>query len=480
MGAWLKNAAGTLHTHNSLPLRTALSGTASASTRALLTGMLLLGLSACVAETTGPTDDGQPERALAGSEPRVVVSIVDSAINPYHAYFYAGSEIYADMPPSSITPAVLAELGVDPQDSVRLTRSGDIEADKAADTAFWDQVEHGRPYWFEGSNIVAISFCEEGFRPLEPDVEKSAHGTGVSAALLKANPEAILLFVESCAQPEAHEMLYALEHPAVDIFSFSYNLGLPITEVGAYRAVVELGKLIFQAAGNYLVPVEYQGGPGSWWTIGVSGIDVEENGQSSTGALLPDFVAGFRDSLPFCNDCETGLVPIGGTSVSTPQAAGLASKALLEARRWYGHSGGIRPAEDGELAAMVMDGDRRIRNWDLRRALEEAAYVEYGPEDYAGPSLVVDLPPIGSLPYNPLAPWLQLAWGDLSTDPGKGVLQEALAHLGLWAATRAKSEDYCLYMAEQMRRRQAYGDLRGQVTGEVVPEPNPYRFCDAD
>ncbi len=409
---------------------------------------------------------------------RVVVAVVDTSINPYHDYFYANSPIYPDAGPASVSPAVLAELGVDSGDHIVLTRSGDFAADVAADASFWNQVERGRPYWFKGSNIVAISFCEDSLAALKPQTEKNPHGTGVSAAVLKANPEAVLLFVESCAEPEPHELKYALEHPAVDMLAFSYNLGLPITEAGAYRGVVELGKLIFQAAGNYLVPVSYQGGPGSWWTIGVSGIDEQSGGQSSTGALLPDFVAGFRDTLPFCNDCESELLPIGGTSISTPQATGLASKVLLQARRWLGHRGGIDPGDGEQAPAMVVAGEQRITNWDLRRALEEAAYVDYGPEDYAGPELEPDLPPLRALPINPLAPWLQLAWGDLSTAADKAVVQEALGWLGFGAPGRLKPAGFCDYMAAQMRRRQAYGDLRGQVTGELVPSPNPYRFCD--
>ena len=128
---------------------------------------------------------------------------------------------------------------------------------------------------------------------------------------------------------------------------------------------------------------------------------------------------------------------------------------------------------------MAVSGSQRIRNWDLRRALEEAAYVDYGPGDYVPPTPVADLPPVNALPINPLAPWLQLAWGDLSTDPAKGVLDETLAHLGLGTPMRTKPTGYCDFMAEQMRTRQQYGDARGQATGEVVPDPNPYRYCDA-
>lgn len=447
---------------------------------ALLSAPLLLAAcadSGMVGESTGTGDDPVQAKAAA----RVVVAVVDSALNPYHAFFYAGSPIYPDAAPASVTPDVLAELGVTSVDRVRLTRSGDLAADVAADAAFWDRVEHGKPYWFEGSNVVAVSYCEEPFRPLQPQAEKNPHGTGTSASMLKAHPEAVLLFIEACEMPtgpDAEALEYVLTHPAVDLLSFSYNFGLPTTEPSAYRGVIEFGKLIFQAAGNYPIPVPYQGGAGSWWTIGVSGIDEQANGQVVSAALLPDFVAGFADTLPFCMDCETELLTIAGTSVSTPQAAGLASKILLEARRRLGHEGGIH-IDAGQPPAMVVSGERRVSNWDLRRALEEAAYVDYGPGDYTPPAPVVDLPPINAVPINPQAPWLQIAWGDLSTQPAKGVLDETLAHLGFGAPTREKPAGYCDFMAEQMRTRQEYGDARGQASGEVVPTPNPYRFCDA-
>lgn len=417
----------------------------------------------------------------AKAAPRVVVAVLDSALNPYHGYFHAGSPIYQGTAPASVTSAVLEELGVATADRVQLTRGGDLAADVAADAAFWDRVERGRPYWFQGTNIVAMSNCEEPFLPLRPQAGKNPHGTGTSAALLKANPEAVLLFYEACempAGPDAEALEYVLTHPAVDLLSFSYNFGLPTTEPSSYRGVVEFGKLIFQAAGNYPIPVTYQGGAGSWWTIGVSGLDEQAAGQSVSAALLPDFVADFSDDLPFCMDCESGLVTVAGTSLSTPQAAGLASKVLLDARRRMDHSGGIR-ANEGLPPAMAVSGARRLTNWDLRRALEEAAYADYGPGDYRPPTPVADLPPVNAIPINPLAPWLQLGWGDLSLAPEKGVVSEALSHLGFGQPGRNKTAGHCQFMATQMRARQAYGDLRGAASGEQVPADNPYRYCDA-
>ena len=71
----------------------------------------------------------------AAAKSRVVVAVLDSALNPYHEFFYAGSPIYAGTAPSSVTPEVLAELGVASADQMQLTRSGDLAADVAADAA---------------------------------------------------------------------------------------------------------------------------------------------------------------------------------------------------------------------------------------------------------------------------------------------------------------------------------------------------------
>ena len=96
----------------------------------------LIGLAGCA----GPDGSAQaPERqATEAADIRVVVAVVDTSINLYHDFYYAGSPIYADSAPASVTPAVLAELGIPQENHLRLTRSGDFAADVQADAATWD------------------------------------------------------------------------------------------------------------------------------------------------------------------------------------------------------------------------------------------------------------------------------------------------------------------------------------------------------
>ena len=434
-------------------------------------------LGACSQADDG-ADSDKDTTAGAGA-PRVVVAVVDSSFNMYHEYFHAGSAIYPGTAPASVTPEVLAEFGVPAQNRVRLTRSGNLAQDVAADSAFWSRVRRGEPYWFEGTNLIAVSFCEEAFAPLVPDPAKNPHGTGTSASVLRANPEAVLLLVEACTTPEAPELEYAGTHPAVDLLSYSFSIGfgVPVSYAASYRAVVEMGKLQFHAAGNLPNPTPIQGGPGQWWVIGVSGIEeYGSGGQTLLASNLPDFVGNYTDTLPFCMDCESGLVLVGGTSLSAPRAAGVASRVLLEARRMLGHTGGIRSS--GGQPALLAAGGRTITNWELRRALEQAAWVDYGLATFT-PGPDSSPLPIGSLPVNPLAPWLQIGWGDLSAEPAKGVVAETLAHLGFGTPTRSKASGYCTFQDANLRTRQTYWNLIDSVRGlgEVVPTPDPYRHC---
>lgn len=440
---------------------------------------LCFGLSAC-----GNSDLlSERSKSSKNSESRVVVAIADSAFNPYHSFFYAGSLIYPDSAPSSVTPSVLAEFGIPPENQIDLTRSGVIATDIAADAEFWNRVKRGQPYWFKGTNLIAISTCDVS--PLVPTNLKDSHGVGVSAAAQKANPEAILLLIEECRVDGVGRISgvdLAITHPATDIFSYSYTVAAPapISEHDSYRGVVELGRLMFQSAGNEPGLTPIQPGPGFWWVIGVSGYEeLGGGGQTLLAANFPDFVSDFTDTaLPDCLDCETELDTKSGTSYSAPRAAGVASRVLLEARRTLGHGGGVITADDGR-PALIATGGRVITNWDLRRALEEAAYVDYGIEDYS-----FEGEAIPGAPINPAAPWLQLGWGDLTALPEKQVIQEALAHLGLATPARFKDQGFCDFQAANMRFRQQYWDvaaataaLRGQ--SESVPDPNPYRYCES-
>lgn len=424
------------------------------------------------------------------SDTRVVVAVIDSAINAYHDFYYAGSPIYADTAPSAVTPSVLQELGVKPENVLELTRTGNLQADIAADQAIWSSLKRGEAYWVKGTNVVMTSFVAGELPVLVPDINKSAHGIGTSAAVLTANPEAVILFVETegdLANDASHD--YAFLHPAVDMISTSYgisipNTGFPLPEWRAFRnsypAVVEMGKLHFSSGGNGPGLTPLRAGAGPWWSIGVSGIEEgDSEGRSLLSGNFPDFLSDFYQDLPYCHDAEDCYQGVGGTSFSTPRAAGVASRVLLEARREAGHKGGIATLAG---APVMVERELPVSNWFLRRALEQAAYIP----DILNYDPVAGVTDLVGVPVNPLAPWLQVGWGDLSALPEKGVVSAALSHLGFAGETRDKTTGFCEFQTEIILERKTYWDsiaasLPDLIFGGDVPPPpldeDPFIYC---
>ena len=172
-----------------------------------------------VAMAPKQTTDAAPTSTATGAS-RVVVAVIDSAINPYHEAFYAGGSLYPGTSPRAVTSAVLAEFGIDAGHILTLTRTGNFAADVAADAAQWSKVKRGERYWVRGTNLILVSFDDSGLPLLQPAADKDPHGVGTSSAVLAAAPQSVLVFVEGTV-PDAEA--FAFTHPAVDIVSTSYG-----------------------------------------------------------------------------------------------------------------------------------------------------------------------------------------------------------------------------------------------------------------
>lgn len=432
------------------------------------------------------------------ARPRVVVADLDTGINPYHSFYYGGSEIYPNAHPSAVTQEVLDALGVKPENVVTLTRTGNIAADIAADAAFWNRVVRGELYHFRGTNIIAVSYVGDGESVLKPDPARSPHGVGTSSAVLRANPDAVMLMVEQgddIGNEPSHA--FAFGNPAVDIVTTSYGvsapeIGFPLPEYRAfehsYDGVVGGGKLHFSSGGNGPGLTPMRAGAGPWWSIGVSGIEEgSSEGDSALSGEFPDFVSDFTQDLPYCFDCSAGYETVAGTSFSTPRAAGVASRVLYEARRAAGHVGGITVV-DGTPVMVGSSGTSgtsgTITNWQLRRALEQAAWT---PDSLAYDPVDGVLDVVG-LPIAPVAPWLETGWGDLTALPSKGVVPAALAELGIGdGAHRAKPTGYCEFQTTIVKERKLYWDtlaptlpdnpILGGETPPGAPAQDPFVYC---
>ncbi|MES2885786.1 MAG: S8 family serine peptidase [Pseudomonadota bacterium] len=448
-----------------------------------------------------PNGDVTPPPPVVTTAARVVVAVIDSGINPYHAFYNAGSPIYpAGSAPSAVTSSVLEEFGIDarPECQLKLTRTGNFATDFAADSGKFTAAANCPVVWFKGTNVLAKSFDTAGIKYL-PNDEDDTHGVGTSSAVLKASPEAIVLFLEGVGTP-AEE--YAMTHPAIDFISTSYgipgSLPLPGHIALSYTGTFTHGKLHFGACDNSPAPGTADGTCGPWWTIGVAGFDERDDnyvtgepqdaghGRNVSSGTLPDFLADFNQVLPYCMACEDGYnEATAGTSFSTPRTAGTAAKILLEVRRKIGHVGGILKSEGQQplLAKGSFNGAAMsLSNWQLRRVMEEAAW----------------LPPVGqydpvngvfdqvSVPVIPQAGFLFAGWGVISPDYGD-VVGEALKVIGVRprAATgdpaRVKTQQYCVAMNAQMQARKTYWDLFNidSETWLAAPAEDPYLYCNS-
>ena len=408
--------------------------------------------------------------SVPGPGPRVVVAVIDSGINAYHEYFHAGGTLYKDSAPSSVTPAVLREFGIDKDHIIRVTRTDNFAADFKKDAAQWRKIKAGEPYWFAGTNIIGISY--EGSSPLTPAGDASAHGIGTAASVLTANPEAIVVAVEGINENSER---WAFTHPAVDIITTSYG---PVTSVptlqhlsSSYTGVVKNGKAHFGAAANDPTWSSLDQTSGPWWSIGIAGFEEgTSGGRQLTSGNVPDFVGDFHQELPYCRSCEEGLRVVGGTSFATPRSAGTFSKILLEARRASGHIGGI--VKSGKEMRLV-DGDYSFTVWEMRRALEESAYYP-GVGDYGNQ----ETPEAGSVPVIDAAPWFQTGWGLISPAARYDVIKETLAHLGVTGkAKRTKPQAACDFMTANMEARHGYWDRAAAMGESYGTSQDPYIYC---
>lgn len=407
--------------------------------------------------TPGHAVDSPGEFNGGKERSRVVVAAIDSGINPYHDAFQV------DEP--AVDRHVLEAFGIDRDHVLRIT--DDYQDDAAG--GLYDDVEEGELYWFAGTNILVWS-DDFGSRPFLPDNDRDAHGTGVTGAVVAANPDAIVLFVEGIT---ADAETYAFTHSEVDIVTTSYGF-VTSAPLGAledsYTGVVDQGKLHFGASANDPTLSPTDGTSGPWWAIGIAGFGEGEDGgggKESLSGTAPDFVGDFRQDLPYCAFCTEETRSVRGTSFATPRSAGTASAVLLRARIEAGHLGGV--TEDG---LMVDAGGTQVSNWELRRALEEGAAV---PDEAF---------PVGPTeqPVNQDAPYLQVGWGLLSPEPGSQVIDRTLEALAGGTTFRQfKDEATCDYMTDYMTFRYAIWDANplsdsfGQTN--ALEGGSPYIAC---
>ena len=350
--------------------------------------MLCSALSGCFGNEEGIGDEDGLQVESFGAYS--VVAPVDTGINVYHERFILNE---------TLPQWLLDGLGVTMW--CNLTMNGTWQERYEADApTCWDVITATDIVYFPGTRIIGTTPDDDTNIPILDD-PADGHGTAVTGAVLDANPDAIIFFVEGFSDAA---VLAAANQPLVDIITTSFgpigSVPVPGIEDATRVGVVEKNKVHTGAADNTPSPAVQDSTAGPPWSIGVSGYAEEGDDQKETmSGSYPDIAADWTQVLPNHDDID-GYHETSGTSFATPRTAGVLSLILTQLRDLSGDMGSGASEERGGF--LVNGTNLSITNSQLRDALNQSAW-------YPGSSTWD--PTSGTMPISPIAPCTQVGWG---------------------------------------------------------------------
>ena len=361
-----------------------------------------------------------------------VVAPIDTGINVYHNHF-SMNESYPQW--------LLDQLGVNK--ICEISKNGTWEERYEADRGdCWDVIGSGDIVWFKGSRIIGTTPDDNTDIPILDD-PSDGHGTAVTGAVIDANPDAVIFFVEGFSDAA---VLAAANQPLVDLITTSFGpiLSVPVPgiEDATKVAVVEEKKIHTGAADNSPSPAIQDSTAGPPWSIGVSGYAEEDDDQKETmSGSYPDIAADWTQMLPNHDDID-GYHQTSGTSFATPRTAGLLSKVLVSLRSEFGDfSSGADPID--RMGLMVNGSNFTLTNDDIRDALNLSAWY---------PSFSSWDPLSGTTPISPVAPCTQVGWGVVNESNVLPIIE----HLNGSSSMSQRPFDVELCMESNQEIREAY------------------------
>jgi hypothetical protein len=384
----------------------------------------------------GLPSEKDPRLPASATSPRVVVALVDSGVNVYHDWFQRDDSLSND-----VLSGFVDDRGQPPV-RIRLSNQGNWSERVGADEAILNALEPGTLYYFEGTNVLAISFRE---KPTESDdylfLTGASHGTATSGAVVENNPNAIVVMAQGDYDQGEK---WVAKQPWIDVVSMSYGPPGSVPGTGAAlglsthvntKLMWQEGKVPVGASDNSaaFAPNDETAGPP--WVIGVAGDNSTTGCRQTNSGTAPDFTSDFTQRLPRHDD-TTNLTTISGTSFSTPKTASTFSRVIYETRIAWKHIGGI----DAGVLARGPDGDE-LTFASLRDAFNRTAR-------YFGQTC--DPQPGTNLPVNPAAPYTQQGWGHVGPEIVNATRDDLL---GVKAAPE-KSDEARAYQESMYRYRE--------------------------
>ena len=328
--------------------------------------------------------------------PFSVIAPIDTGINVYHDHFRT-NETYPQW--------LLDGLGVTMVCDITLEGSYQDRLDSDMESC-WNQITASDVVYFTGTKIIGNSPDWSGDDIPILDDPSDGHGSAVTGAVLDANPDAIIFFVEGFS---TNAVLAAANQPLVDVITTSFGAigSVPVSgiERATEEAVVNQMKIHTGAADNSPSPAVQDATAGPPWSIGIAGYAEGGDDQKEImSGSYPDISADWTQVLPNHQDID-GYHETSGTSFATPRTAGIISFVLDSLRTEYmDYSSGASPSlRDGFLVnGTDVEGNVvQISNSDIREAINLSAWY---------PELGWD-PTSGTMPISPVAPCTQTGWG---------------------------------------------------------------------
>ncbi len=360
-----------------------------------------------------------------------IVAPIDTGINVYHSHFILNE---------TLPNWMLEGLGVTMW--CNITTEGTWQERYEADReTCWDVITSSDIVYFPGTRIIATTPDDGTDIPILDD-PSDGHGTAVTGAVLDANPDAIIFFVEGFSDAA---VLAAANQPLVDIITTSFgpigSIPVPGIEDSTRVAVVENKKIHTGAADNTPSPAVQDPTAGPPWSIGVSGYAEEEDDQKETmSGSYPDIAADWTQMLPNHDDID-GYHETSGTSFATPRTAGILSMVLTMLRE---NSGDLLSGASEERNGLLVNGTNlSVSNDDIRDALNLSAWY---------PSASSWDPTTGTLPISPVAPCTQVGWGVVNLSN----IQPLFNHLAGIDSMPQRPADVVACMEANQAMREAY------------------------
>ena len=391
--------------------------------------MIMASLSGCISDDSKepiPIDEEETFRNYS------VVAPIDTGINVYHDHFRT-NETYPEW--------LLDGLGVTM--TCELTFVGTWQERYEADKEMcWDRINSTDIVYFPGTKIIGTTPDDNTDIPILDD-PSDGHGTAVTGAVIDANPDAIIFFVEGFSDAA---VLAAANQPLVDIISTSFgpigSIPVPGIEDATEIAVVVEKKIHTGAADNSPSPAVQDSTAGPPWSIGISGYAEEGDDQKETmSGSYPDIAADWTQILPNHDDID-GYHETSGTSFATPRTAGLLSKVIQHLRT---ESGDFSSGAEPEIrnGFLVNSDSMNISQAQIRDALNLSAWY---------PSFSTWDPLSGTTPVSPIAPCTQIGWGVVN----ESNVQPIINHLNGNTIQPDRPADVTLCMETNQEIRESY------------------------